>query len=75
MAVLSELRVLNREQRHTVLASFLGWTLDAFDFFLLVFVVSDGGAGLGRQHHKGDIRHPPGPGGAALWGTVVRSSG
>ena len=28
------------EARHTLLASFLGWTLDAFDFFVLVFVVS-----------------------------------
>ena len=29
---------LNREQRNTFLASFLGWTLDAFDFFLVSFV-------------------------------------
>jgi SHS family lactate transporter-like MFS transporter len=29
------------EQRHVVAASFLGWTLDAFDFFLLVFVIKD----------------------------------
>jgi SHS family lactate transporter-like MFS transporter len=29
------------EQRHVVAASFLGWTLDAFDFFLLVFVLKD----------------------------------
>ena len=27
------------EQKHVVAASFLGWTLDAFDFFLLVFVL------------------------------------
>lgn len=32
---------LNREQTHAVLASYLGWTLDAFDFFLLVFVMKD----------------------------------
>ena len=25
-------------QRHVVLASYLGWMLDAFDFFLVVFV-------------------------------------
>ena len=30
-----------REQKHVVLASFLGWALDAFDFFLLVFVLKD----------------------------------
>ena len=27
------------EQKHVVAASFLGWTLDAFDFFLMVFVL------------------------------------
>jgi MFS transporter, SHS family, lactate transporter len=30
-----------REQKHVVVASFLGWALDAFDFFLLVFVLKD----------------------------------
>ena len=30
-----------REQKSVVVASFLGWTLDAFDFFLLVFVLKD----------------------------------
>jgi SHS family lactate transporter-like MFS transporter len=29
------------EQKHVVVASYLGWTLDAFDFFLMVFVLSD----------------------------------
>ena len=29
------------DQKHVVAASFLGWTLDAFDFFLLVFVLKD----------------------------------
>ena len=30
-----------RDQKNVVAASFLGWTLDAFDFFLLVFVLKD----------------------------------
>jgi SHS family lactate transporter-like MFS transporter len=30
---------LTREQRNTFLACFLGWALDAFDFFLLTFVL------------------------------------
>ncbi|HEY2530604.1 MAG TPA: MFS transporter [Xanthobacteraceae bacterium] len=30
-----------REQKHVVAASFLGWALDAFDFFLMVFVLKD----------------------------------
>src|ERR1700759_5403249 len=29
------------EQKHVVAATFLGWTLDAFDFFLLGFVLKD----------------------------------
>src|SRR5436309_608756 len=29
------------EQKHVVTASFLGWSLDAFDFFLMVFVLKD----------------------------------
>ena len=39
MSVLSALGELNHEQRHTVLASFLGWMLDAFDYFLYTFVI------------------------------------
>jgi MFS transporter, SHS family, lactate transporter len=31
---------LSPGQRHTVLACFLGWTLDAFDFFLLIFAIT-----------------------------------
>jgi SHS family lactate transporter-like MFS transporter len=30
---------LSRDQRNTFLACFLGWMLDAFDFFLLTFVI------------------------------------
>jgi MFS transporter, SHS family, lactate transporter len=30
-----------REQKHVTIASYLGWTLDAFDFFLTVFVLKD----------------------------------
>ena len=30
---------LNHDQRNTFVACFLGWTLDAFDFFLLTFVI------------------------------------
>jgi MFS transporter, SHS family, lactate transporter len=30
-----------QDQRNAVVASFLGWTLDAFDFFLMVFILRD----------------------------------
>src|SRR6202451_4124106 len=39
--LLSALSGWTSAQRHVVAASFLGWTLDAFDFFLLVFVLKD----------------------------------
>ena len=40
-------RSLNSTQRKTFLACFLGWTLDALDFFLLTFVVKDVAASFG----------------------------
>lgn len=39
MSALESLRELTSQQRNTVIASYLGWTLDAFDFFILVFVL------------------------------------
>jgi SHS family lactate transporter-like MFS transporter len=33
-------RGLSAKQRHAFAASFLGWSLDAFDYFLLVFCIS-----------------------------------
>jgi MFS transporter, SHS family, lactate transporter len=38
---------LNSDQRHAVSAAFLGWTLDAFDFFVAVFLVNT----LAAQFH------------------------
>ena len=38
-----------REAGHTLFASFLGWTLDAFDFFVLVFVLPKIGADFQRS--------------------------
>lgn len=36
-------------QRHVVIASYLGWMLDAFDFFILVFVIRDVAASYGAS--------------------------
>lgn len=41
MNLIAVWRELDSSQRKVVLASFLGWTLDAFDFFLLVFVMPE----------------------------------
>jgi len=48
-ASLRELRDLTPNQRSVVIASYLGWTLDAFDFFLLVFVLKDIAAEFGTD--------------------------
>ncbi|MGB8260943.1 MAG: MFS transporter [Terracidiphilus sp.] len=39
MSVWHDFRRLTSAQRHTFAAAFLGWTMDALDFFLLVFCV------------------------------------
>lgn len=41
MTETDSLRRLRRQQLNTVLASFLGWTFDAFDFFILTFLLTD----------------------------------
>jgi SHS family lactate transporter-like MFS transporter len=38
--ILDHFRRLNSVQRNTFIACFLGWSLDAFDFFILVFCLS-----------------------------------
>jgi MFS transporter, SHS family, lactate transporter len=40
MGLLGRFRALNAAQRNTFAACFLGWTLDAFDFFLLTFCLT-----------------------------------
>jgi hypothetical protein len=39
--ILHELKSLTTKQRSAVIAALLGWTLDAFDFFIAVFVLSN----------------------------------
>jgi SHS family lactate transporter-like MFS transporter len=38
--MLGELKSLTSSQRSAIWASYLGWTLDAFDYFLMVFMLS-----------------------------------
>jgi len=40
MSILGNFRRLTPLQRNTFIACFLGWSLDAFDFFILIFCVS-----------------------------------
>src|ERR1019366_695043 len=41
-------RAARANQRNAVLAGFLGWTLDAFDFFVLTFIIGDLAHAFGR---------------------------
>ncbi len=41
MIFIDDWKALGEAERRVVVAAFLGWTLDAFDFFLLVFVLKD----------------------------------
>src|SRR6476469_6551123 len=43
------IRVQRRNQRNAVLAGFLGWTFDAFDFFVLTLVIDDVARSFGRS--------------------------
>src|ERR1700722_7505288 len=40
-----------RTQKNAVFAAYLGWTLDAFDFFLMVFVFGD----VPKEFHSGKV--------------------
>jgi len=39
MSLAADLKSLTKSQRNAIWASYLGWTLDAFDFFLLLFML------------------------------------
>ena len=39
MSLIADLKSLDRSQKSAIWASYLGWTLDAFDFFLMVFML------------------------------------
>src|SRR5512136_2526305 len=39
-----------KEQRNALVASFLGWTLDAFDFFIVVMVLTEIAKDFGRTN-------------------------
>jgi MFS transporter, SHS family, lactate transporter len=49
MEALRLFKSLNRDQRHTFAACFLGWSLDALDFFLLTFVLVPVSRDFGRS--------------------------
>ena len=52
METLRLFKVLNRDQRNTFIACFLGWALDALDFFLVTFVLGPIGHDFGQTIPK-----------------------
>lgn len=79
MALLADLRSLTTAQRATLLASFLGWTLDAFDFFLMVFVLKaiahDFNTGIKAVSHGIFLTLACRPIGALLFGWLAEKYG
>jgi SHS family lactate transporter-like MFS transporter len=73
--MLGFLRELTPNQRSAFLASFLGWTLDAFDFFLMVFVLrtiaQDFGAEIGDVAFAVTLTLAMRPVGALLFGWLA----
>jgi MFS transporter, SHS family, lactate transporter len=79
MTTLSELRGLDRHQWSAVAASFLGWTLDAFDFFLMVFmfkaIAADFHAGLPAVVAASTLTLAARPFGALVFGMMADALG
>ena len=65
---------LDRDQRNTFVACFLGWALDAFDFFLLTFVIvpmaSDFGTGIAELSYAITLTLAMRPVGAFIFGLL-----
>ncbi len=67
-------KLLDRNQRNTFVACFLGWSLDAFDFFLLTFVIvpmaSDFGTSIARLSYAITLTLAMRPVGAFIFGLL-----
>ncbi|HXQ46717.1 MAG TPA: MFS transporter [Caulobacteraceae bacterium] len=79
MSMTSEVRGLDRHQWSAVAASFLGWTLDAFDFFLMVFmfkaIAAEFHADIARVVVASTLTLAARPFGALVFGMVADSFG
>src|SRR4029453_15053380 len=65
---------LDRNQRNTFFACFLGWALDAFDFFLLTFVIvpmaADFGTSISELSYSITLTRAMGPVGPVIFGVL-----
>ena len=56
MSLIADLKALEPSQRSAIWASYLGWTLDAFDYFLMVFMLTAHRRGIRNRHQGGRRR-------------------
>jgi SHS family lactate transporter-like MFS transporter len=74
MEALRLFKSLTRDQRNTFVACFLGWALDAFDFFLLTFVIkamaNDFGTSIANLSYAITITLAMRPVGAFIFGLL-----
>src|SRR3954453_24123820 len=72
-------RGLTRDQRNAFVAAWLGWAMDAVDYFLLVFVITDVAVTLDTSKTKVAVATPlplaPRPVAAALFGYWAHKKG
>ena len=59
MSLIADLKSLEPSQRSAIWASYLGWTLDAFDYFLLVFMLKAIADRIRHRRQGGDRRDHP----------------
>src|SRR5712671_5870807 len=69
--MVSMTRAERANQRNAVLAGFLGWTLDAFDFFVLTFVIDDVAKSFGRTRPDIALALSTRPIGAIIFGIMA----
>jgi MFS transporter, SHS family, lactate transporter len=74
MELIRLFKILNRDQRNTFIACFLGWSLDALDFFLLTFVLvpvaHDFGTSIARISYAITLTLAMRPVGAFIFGLL-----
>ena len=60
---------------HAMSAGFLGWTLDAFDFFVVIFLLRYAGRALSCSQARHRSQHDGNAGHASGWRAAVRHDG
>ena len=67
LSIVQQWRALTSKQRNAFVACFLGWSLDAFDFFILTYCIS----AIAKDFHTGIEQVTE----ALFWTLVMRPLG